>query len=269
MHPLSFAATPWQVNHSPPIKYLCKGPEVLLAALVLLALATVLALPAGAKAPPSSARSNAPTTAGSARPQLLLIHGGSFLVNDPFFQGLTEPRALAAGFVPHYLTYPLGNMPAALRAATEEARRLREQYGANRVYAYGSSAGGTLAALLSGDGLVAAAAAKAPVSNLVSWSWPLARYGPNYYAGIGLSSAVRYRLSPVNRPQRRPLLIYQGRTDHVVPPRMNIRFAAKFKRVHLWMVPGGHTTERQRPYLITKAMGWLARVAARQQVANG
>jgi hypothetical protein len=45
---------------------------------------------------------------------------------------------------------------------------------------------------------------------------------------------------------------------------MDEAFAAKFPRVHLWQVPGGHTTERTRPWLISRAMGWLARTAKKQ-----
>jgi pimeloyl-ACP methyl ester carboxylesterase len=232
---------------------------------LLAALALLLALGAAPAAGLPRQRGGMPPAGqegASTPPQLLLIHGGSFLVNDPTFQPLTEPAAIAAGFVPHYLSYPLDDMPAAVQAATAEARRLREQYGAENVYAYGWSAGGTLASLLSGNGLVAAAVAKAPVSDLVDWEWPLSRYGANYFRGIGLSLAARYRLSPMRRPQKSPLLIYQGREDNVVPPAMNEVFAQRYRRVHLWLVPGGHTTDRYRPYLITRAMHWLATVAA-------
>jgi pimeloyl-ACP methyl ester carboxylesterase len=61
-----------------------------------------------------------------------------------------------------------------------------------------------------------------------------------------------------------PLLIYQGRRDRVVPPKMNEAYAAKFPRVYFWSVPGGHTTDRRRPRLISKALHWLASTAARQ-----
>ena len=200
-------------------------------------------------------------------PHLLLFHGGSFLYDDPSFEPETVDRARAAGFVPHYVTYPLGNMPAAVLAARAEARRLRLKFGRDRVYAYGSSAGGTLAALLAGDDLIAAAVAKAPVSDLVGWEWPLGAYGPEYFSAVALGPAARYRLSPLRRPQRTPLLVVQGRADQIVPAAMNEAFAAKFKRVHLWQVAGGHTTERTRPWLIEDAMGWLSRVAQRQWVA--
>lgn len=193
-------------------------------------------------------------------PQLLLIHGGSFLYEDPTFEPLTRAAARAAGFVPHYLSYPLGDMPAAFQAARAEAIRLRTAYG-GAVYAYGSSAGGTLAALLAGDGLVSAAVAKAPPSNLLDWRWPLGVYGPDYYRQIGLSPEARRRLSPLRRPARRPLLILHGRFDGVVPVAQSIAFAAKFKQVHLWVVAGGHHTERARPQLLVRAFEWLDRVA--------
>ncbi len=211
----------------------------------------------------------APAVASPLRPQLLLIHGGAFVGEDPGFQPLTEPPAIAAGFEPHYLTYPLGDVPAAVTAARAAARQLRQEYGRENVYAYGSSAGGTLAALLSGDGLVAAAVAKAPVSDLVGWEWGLGRYGASYFDDIGLGLAARYRLSPLRRPQKDPLLVVQGRRDEVVPAAMSEAFAAKFRRVHLWLVPGGHFTDRLRPSLVTKAMQWLAGAAPLPSPGDG
>jgi acetyl esterase/lipase len=197
-------------------------------------------------------------------PQLLLFHGGSFIVEDPVFEPEVAERASAAGFEPHFVNYPLGDMPAAVIAARAEARSLREEFGVERVFAYGSSAGGTLAALLAGEGLVAAAVAKAPPTDLVTWEWPLNVYGPNYFEEIGVSEEARYRLSPLRRPERNPLLVYQGVSDQVVPLAMNETFAEKFANVELWPVPGGHFTDQIRPWLISRAMHWLALIAARQ-----
>jgi len=45
---------------------------------------------------------------------------------------------------------------------------------------------------------------------------------------------------------------------------MNEAYAAKFERVYLWTVHGGHTTDRIHPYLVQDALDWLARTAARQ-----
>jgi pimeloyl-ACP methyl ester carboxylesterase len=198
------------------------------------------------------------------RPQLLLVHGGSFLYEDPYFEPLTRQRAIDAGFVPHYVTYPLDDLPAAVERARAEARRLREKFGLENVYAYGASAGGTLAALLSGDDLVSAAVAKAPVSDLVTWNFPIERYGPDYWEKLGVDQADRERLSPIRRAQQAPLLLIQGRADHVVPPSMNEAFATVYPRVSLWLVAGGHLTERARPFLVTRAMEWLAKIAARK-----
>jgi acetyl esterase/lipase len=231
------------------------------AILLVVALCLVLLAPAGAAA---ASNENGGVIGPSQRPQLLLIHGGSFLFEDPEFEPLTRAAALAAGFVPHYVLYPLDNLPAAVERVRAEARRLREKFGVDRVYAYGASAGGTLAALLSGQQLVSAAVAKAPVSDLLTWTWPLEHYGPSYWENLGVDQAERERLSPIRRPEHSPLLLIQGRGDHVVPPSMNEAFAAAYPRVSLWLVAGGHLTERARPFLVTRAMEWLAKIATRK-----
>jgi pimeloyl-ACP methyl ester carboxylesterase len=231
-------------------------PVIALAAIALAALA-----PAAASAAP--ARVGVGEQKARPKPQLILLHGGSFLFHDPFFRPLTRPWAVELGFKPHYVNYPLGDLPGAVAAVRREAQRLRQQVGVERVYAYGASAGGTLAAILAGEGDVEAAVAKAPVSDLATWEWPLGRYGTDYYETILAGPATRLRLSPFNRPEDRPLLVIQGRADAVVPPTMNEAFAAKFARVHLWLVPGGHTTERVRPWVVSGAMRWLAQLAAR------
>jgi acetyl esterase/lipase len=222
-------------------------------------------VPAGASA--ASKTPKPPPPPPPPPPHLLLFHGGSFLFDDPTFEGLTGPPALAAGFKVHFVEYPLGDFPAAVRRAREEARRLRDRFGVARVYAYGSSAGGTLAALLSGDGLVSAAVSKAPVSDLLGWEWPLGVYGADYFEQIQAGLITRRQLSPLRRRAVNPLLLIQGRADSVVPQTMNLAFAAKFPRVHLWVVAGGHRTERARPFLVYRAMRWLARIAHRQTVA--
>jgi acetyl esterase/lipase len=203
------------------------------------------------------------------KPQLLLFHGGSFLFEDPSFEPLTRPLAEASGFVPHYVDYPLGDLPAAVLAARAEAARLRARFGRDDVFAYGSSAGGTLAALLSGEGLVAAAVAKAPASDLVDWTWPLGAYGQDYYEQIDLTPEARYRLSPLRRPERQPLLLLQGRSDAVVPAAMSEAFAAKFRQVSLWMLPGGHRAERSRPQVVIRALRWLLREGAAEEPEPG
>ena len=203
------------------------------------------------------------------KPLLMLFHGGSFLFDNPFFEPAVVARSFAAGFEPHFIDYPLGNVPEAVANARAEARALRQEFGLAHVYAYGASAGGTLAALLAGDGLVAGAVAKAPVTDLVDWPWATETYGSNYYEKVGLGEeAARYRFSPSLRSEvKSPILIYQGVNDQVVPATMSAAFAEKFENVRLWYVPGGHATDETRPWLVQRALSWLARIAVRQEQA--
>ncbi len=242
----------------------------LLAALLLALIATPGAIAAPPEKPAKSkyddypAPEVGPGRQAGPKPHLMLLHGGSFLYDDEEFEATTREAAVKAGFIPHYTSYPLGNMPAAVLAVRAEAKRLRLKFGADMVYAYGSSAGGTLAALLSGDGLVGAAAAKAPVSNLVSWEWPLEQYGPLYYERVGLDISARYRLSPLRRQEKQPLLLVHGIDDQVVPVSQSEAYASKFPRVHLWEVLGGHHAERSQPEVLQRSLIWLAEIAERQ-----
>jgi acetyl esterase/lipase len=238
--------------------------RVVLVALAILLLAAAPAIAARPKAADYPPGEIGPGRQAGPKPHLMLMHGGSFLYDDTEFEAETREAAIKAGFIPHYVTYPLGDMPAAVLAVRAEAKRLRQKVGPEMVYAYGSSAGGTLAALLSGDGLVGGAAAKAPVSNLVSWEWPLQQYGPMYYERVRLDLPARYRLSPVRRPAKEPLLIVHGIDDQVVPVSQSEAFAAKFKRVYLWEVLGGHHAERSQPEVLDRTFVWLAEIAEAQ-----
>lgn len=234
------------------------------AALLLLLLAAGPAAAARPKAADYPPPELGPAHQAGPKPHLMLMHGGSFLYDDPEFVATTEEAARRAGFIPHYIVYPLGDMPAAVLAVRAEAKRLREAVGPDMVYAYGSSAGGTLAALLAGDGLVGAAAAKAPVSNLVSWEWPLTQYGPLYWERVRLSIEARYRLSPLRRPAKEPLLLVHGIDDQVVPISQSEAYANKFQKVHLWQVLGGHHAERSQPEVLQMSLIWLAETAEAQ-----
>lgn len=207
-----------------------------------------------------SASSNAVAKFPESVPErhLLLFHGGSFLFQDPGFEARTRRVVIRAGFVPHYVDYPLGNLPAAVAFSEAAARALAEEFGRENVYAYGSSAGGDLAAILAGRGLVTAAAAKAPPSDLVAWRWPLTRsYGREYRERIASVNATLRQYSPMFGEDQRRLLVVQGVADKVVDPKMNERFARRQPLVRLWRVPGGHLTDRSRPGLILRALAWL------------
>jgi hypothetical protein len=42
---------------------------------------------------------------------------------------------------------------------------------------------------------------------------------------------------------------------------MNEAYDAKFTRVHLWAVPGGHHAERAQPWVLERTLGWLGNIA--------
>ena len=48
------------------------------------------------------------------------------------------------------------------------------------------------------------------IPTLVTWTWPLTQYGPEYWENLGVDQADRERLSPIRRPQLAPLLLIQG-----------------------------------------------------------
>lgn len=206
--------------------------------------------------------------APSEKPQLLLFHGGSFLHMDHLFTELSRPRAIRAGFVPHYVDYPLDDLPAAVEYAREEARRYDERYGVDHVYAYGASVGGLFSALLAAEGLVAGAVGKAPPGDLVNWNWVHGQFGPHYYEEIKVTRSQLAAFSPDRHKFESPLLIYQGHLDKIVPPAMDRRFAAKDPRVFYLAVSGGHRTDREHPYLIYKTLAWLDGVADRRIAAD-
>ncbi len=66
------------------------------------------------------------------------------------------------------------------------------------------------------------------------------------------------------RPAKEPLLLIHGIDDQVVPITQSEEFAAKFRRVHLWEVLGGHHAERSQPEVLQRALVWLAEVAEAQ-----
>ena len=214
---------------------------------------------------PPGASASAPPHVGrgtSLAPHLLLIHGGSFLFEDPLFEPLTRARGRRRRVRP-----PLPELPARRPARRPSKRRgpkpsrLNARY-PGRVYAYGTSAGGTLAALLAGDGMVEAAVAKAPVSDLVGWRWPLDTYGSDYYEQIGATHPGPVPALAAAPPRAPPAADRaRPRRPRSCRWRMSRQYAAKFKRVHLWVVQGGHHTERTRPELLSRAFQWLARIA--------
>jgi alpha-beta hydrolase superfamily lysophospholipase len=139
------------------------------------------------------------------------------------------PRYFARhGFRVVNADYPLGDLDAANRYVLRLARRLRREY--RHVYAYGESAGGGIAAVLSARGAVDAAVANSPVADPATWE--------------GLDWAprdARRRASAARYVGRRstPTWFIQAEEDAIVPPSATVRLARRFgKRGRLTMLPG-------------------------------
>jgi acetyl esterase/lipase len=114
-----------------------------------------------------AAADGAPAKVRSKPPILLMFHAGGFIFNctTPCL-AWAEDVAENHGFKARDIEYPLGSVPSAMAAAVDAVPPRR------RVFAYGESAGGLLAARLAQTGRVEAAAVQPPVSNLpfyLSW----------------------------------------------------------------------------------------------------
>ena len=211
--------------------------------------AAVFAPVASAEAPP--------------KPVLLLIHGGGFFAGDPGYMDYAAAIAAAQGeFATLQPAYPLDDLPAAFAQTKELALRLRGE--GRRVFAYGDSAGGAIAAWLASRGYVAAAAAKAPPTALRAWRSPYALYygtappGDSHsWRHLHASEEDLRTYSSARRPSLRPLLIFQSCEDRIVPCAMNERFAARDPRVSLVHIHGPHADPEAKAWAFRHALPWL------------
>lgn len=195
---------------------------------------------------------------------LILIPGGGFTHLDRNFWAKVAPLAQAAGFVPHKLEYRLNDLAGAVADAKSFGEELRRRYGRANVFAYGSSAGGTLATLLAADGLVAAAAASSGLYDFRYWPWAILDRGPDYFSSIKADWQARRIYSPMRYRLRCPVFALHGSWDPVVSILQAEDFVATHPRAKLRVYEAGHGLYRARPASITAALRWLRRTAAKQ-----
>ena len=96
------------------------------------------------------------------RPVVLLLHAGGWILGDTSLTEPLEPIVRRAGFKPVEVDYTIGSLPLAF----EDAESAASQYRHRAVYAYGESAGGTMAGWLASQRMVTAAAANSAVVNI-------------------------------------------------------------------------------------------------------
>jgi acetyl esterase/lipase len=201
--------------------------------------------------------------AAEPRPVLLLIHGGGFFEGSPAAMDYAAEIAADEGaFLTLQPAYPLNDLPGAFQRLREVALELRDR--GRRVYAYGDSAGGAIAAWLASRGLVRAAAAKSPPTALRAWR---SRYARHYVTALpgdrhswrhlraGAEDLRAY--SSANRPSLRPIRIFQSCADTVVPCAMNVGFAQRDPLVSLVRVFGQHGDPASRAHSFALGLRWL------------
>jgi acetyl esterase/lipase len=199
---------------------------------------------------PAAAKPDAP------RPVVLLLHAGGFILEDPDRMAIASAIAQRLGFDPVVVAYPEFNLPGAI-AAAESAARLQRP--ADRLYAYGDSAGGTLAALLAEADLVDAAATYSPVANMKRFAQHQGQ--PEYYEGlIDADRRALLRASPGLFDSDRPILAMAAAGDDPYLRDAIGKWARRDDDVRRWLVPGPHIGGITGIYPVnaTRAMRWLA-----------
>lgn len=156
--------------------------------------------------------------------------------------------------------YPLGD----LLGAEDHLRRLAfaARTGHQKVFAYGESAGGGLSALMAAHGWVDGAYAWAPISDLYRWQSDSL---PGFVDWSGFKdhdAATLKWVSAITWASRRskPLLVVHGRADVKVPFAQSRRLKARYRRMTLRAVAGGH--EDYEPSFTgstATAIAWLSR----------
>lgn len=156
---------------------------------------------------------------------VLLLHGGGFLGGTPA-EVANRAAIEAAGFRTQSVDYPLGDVPAAYRAARAAVPRGRP------VVAFGESAGGTIAAWLAAHRRVGAAVTVGAPTDLRRWPDAPGR------AALGIASTA-WRYSPARvYDGERPLWAFHWSGDPFIP----FAHAAGLRKAHVMTLWGiSHT----------------------------
>lgn len=199
----------------------------------------------------------------AAEPTVLLLHPSAFVMGDPSYEDDAATYATGLGFRVRNLDYPLCDVSRALRS-TAAAAKLN---GPN-VYAYGDSAGGTLAARLAERGLVRAAGAFSPVVDVPS-------FVGQYAGATSCITNTRSQLAAASletHPSARPILQVSATDDPICPPHPANAWGLSDPLVWTRHTSGGHlaggqpgTTYEQNMH---DTLDWLARRAGLTSVGQ-
>jgi acetyl esterase/lipase len=193
------------------------------------------------------------------KPTVLLLHGGGFIFDDPLQMPVASGIARELGFQPIFVDYPNFDLRGAVAAASDAARDAAQRGGS--LYAYGDSAGGTLAALLAESNLVDAAATYSPVANMRRFAQSFEN--PDYYmALIGAERKLLLRASPGLHDSDRPILALAATGDEAYFRAAIGKWARRDPEIERRLVAGPHAgAPREDIYARNArlALRWLAR----------
>jgi hypothetical protein len=149
-------------------------------------------------------------------------------------------------FQPVKVDYPLWDLSGALKYSVKEARSFPNR----RVYAYGESAGGSIAARLGEMGLVRGTAVQSPIANVFKF---IRRH--REYWGDNWEAEARW-MSPDRHPSRGPIRAWIARNDPLAPD--SWRWAKKDPKVIGKGIPGEHLQEPHKTEAMHAAIDYLA-----------
>lgn len=183
----------------------------------------------------------------NAKTAVVVIHGGGFIFGSNEMTRDTSLLLADNGYRAINLSYPLGDLTGAEQALRQEIKKAGKRH--QRIYSYGESAGGGLAALAAARGWVDGGYAWAPVSDLTAWhaltEAEAASLGqPSMWTHFrDVSPETLRRVSAVRYASNKsaPFLIVHGSNDKMVPFNYSERLAKKWPRLKLIKDSGGHT----------------------------
>lgn len=175
---------------------------------------------------------------------VIIIHGGGYLINSNE-ETKDSARAFArAGYRAINLSYPLGDLAGARDAVDRAIKQAKRKH--RRVYLYGESAGGGLAALALARGLADGGYAWAPVSDLVTWKPYTEKEELIDWTEFKDSSPETLKqLSAINYASDKssPILVVHGRNDKTVLFTQSLRLRARYPQMKLIKASGGHESD--------------------------
>jgi acetyl esterase/lipase len=195
----------------------------------------------------------------AAPPVMLVFHPGGWILAPGHPMTAEQEAARMQGFETINVDYVLNDVPTAFAQAVRLAKQLKKR--GLRVYAYGESSGGTMAAFLAQRGLVDAAAVHSPVSSIPDFINQLAssgKYSRDFFDQLfKLTPQTEEVFSPRFRRKesKRPIFAIAPQSDALSPG--TVEWANHDPNVTLVTPLGNHLEQSNFPEMLAQSMSWL------------